>query len=145
MNTQTRMIVCTAFALAAVDIAVRGLALRQGAPATNINGVVAAREFRLVDSNGTVKATIAVDDNGNPGMVMTDKNGTRRLQLDTYQDVPSLMLFGPAGERRSYYGMNLDGSSLVQMLDENERITSQVDLSTSLEAPRQTMYFQRGN
>lgn len=129
MNTQTRMIVCTAFALAVVDIAVRGAALRQCGPATNVNGVVTAREFRLVDNNGTVKAMISVDHNGNPGMVMTDSSGSRRLQLDTYQDVPSLMLFGPNGERRSYYGMNPDGSSLVQMMDENERVTEQMTRS----------------
>jgi hypothetical protein len=131
MNTQTRIIVGTAFALAAVDIAVRGLALRQQAPVVTNNNIVTAREFRLVDNNGKIKATMSTDREGNPGILLFDQSGNRRLQIDSYQDVPSLMLFGPQGERRAYYGMNADGSSLVQMLDENQNVSAEMNMNYS--------------
>ena len=113
MNAQTRIIVATAAALAAIDIAVRVLL-----PAGGNGGVVSAREFRLVDGMGRAKAVLKVDSSGEPGLLMYDRNGTERLQLDTFQHVPSLILNDENENRRVYFGMDeRTGNGIFQNAD----------------------------
>ena len=113
MNAQTRIIVATAAALAAIDIAVRLLL------PTGVNGnVVSAREIRLVDGLGRTKTLLKVDESGEPGLLMYDRNGTERLQLDTFQHVPSLILNDENENRRVYFGMSEQtGDGLYQTSD----------------------------
>jgi hypothetical protein len=105
LNGQTRVIVATAAVLALVDIGVRVAALRSGVASVN-GGVVTAREFRLTDSYGNVRATMSVDDSGEPGLRMFDRNGALRLQLDTFQNNPSLILCDKEGQRKTFFGTN---------------------------------------
>ena len=113
MNVQTRIIVATAAALAAIDIAVRLLL-----PAGGNGGVVSAREIRLVDGMGRAKAVLKVDSSGEPGLLMYDRNGAQRLQLDTFQHVPSLILNDENENRRVYFGMDeRTGNGLFQNAD----------------------------
>lgn len=113
MNAQTRIIVATAAALAAIDIAVR-LLLPTGAS----GGVVSAREIRLVDALGRSRAVLKVDASGEPGLLMYDRNGSQRLQLDTFQHVPSLILNDENEDRRVYFGMDdRTGDGLYQIRD----------------------------
>ena len=113
MNAQTRIIVATAAVLAAIDIAVRLLL------PTGVNGtVVSAREFRLVDGMGRAKAVLKVDPSGEPGLLMFDRNGAERLQLDTFQHVPSLILNDESENRRVYFGMDdRTGGGIYQTSD----------------------------
>jgi len=126
MNSQTRIIVATAFALAAVDIAVRVAT----APRNHSSNVVTAREFRLTDDRGNVRMTIKTDANGEPGMRMYDQTGTPRLQIDTWQNTPSMILMDREGQRRVYYGMeNADGSGLLTMMGPDGRDLLRVDMT----------------
>jgi hypothetical protein len=112
LNSQTRIIVATAIALAGIDIAVRVAT----APKSCTTDVVTAREFRLTDDRGNVRMTIQTDANGEPGMRMYDQNGALRLQLDSWQNTPSLILLDRDENRRVYYGMNNeDGSGLMSV------------------------------
>ena len=122
MNAQTRIIVATAAVLAAIDIAVRLLL------PTGVNGtVVSAREFRLVDGMGRAKAVLKVDPSGEPGLLMFDRNGTERLQLDTFQHVPSLILNDESENRRVYFGMDeRTGNGIYQTSDGQGTWTSGV-------------------
>jgi hypothetical protein len=116
MTGQTRVIIATAMALAAVDIAVR---LHQPSPVV-LNGnsdVVSAREFRLVDSNGNTRITMTMDENDEPGIRLFDRNGQVRAQLDTWQSTPSLILNGPDGSRRVYFGMDEQGGGMLDMMN----------------------------
>ena len=93
MNTQTRIIVATAILLVAIDLAVRAFLPVRG-------GVVSAREIQLVDRLGRPRAVLTTDAKGEPGLLMYDAAGRRRLQLDTFQNVPSLILNDENEDRR---------------------------------------------
>ena len=116
MTGQTRIIVFTAMALAATDIAVR---LHQ-APACSSGKVVSAQEFRLVDRSGNARAIMSIDGNNEPGIQLLDKNGEVRAQLDTWDSTPSLILNGANGQRRVYFGMdNESGGGILDMYKPN--------------------------
>lgn len=115
MNSQTRIIVATAVALTFVDLGVRALFLNR-TPQTG--DVLTAREIRLVDDRGNLRAHLYTDENSEPGLIMYDRNDTERLQLDTWEHIPSLILNRPDGARSTYYGMNDDGSALFHMYDD---------------------------
>ena len=101
LNRDTRIIIACAVVLAGIDIYVRF-----AAPAAPQNpSVVSAQEFRLTDKCGNVRAVMTTDAEGEPGLIMFDKTGTPRLQLDSYQTTPSLILMDERGEKRAYYGM----------------------------------------
>ena len=55
MNDQTKIIVCTAVALVGVDLAVRALMMPRTVH-VQTSDVVTAREFKLVDENGNLRA-----------------------------------------------------------------------------------------
>jgi len=124
LNSQTRVIVATAAALAVVDIAVRLIPI--GNRNTTVlgrstDGVVTAQGFRLVDQWGNERATIGLDANGEPGVKLYDRFGTERAQLDTFENVPSLILMDKNGARRAYYGMDANtGASEMSTYDSNE-------------------------
>ena len=118
MNSQTKIIVATACALAVVDIAVRLFAptrtivVRPGGASVD---TLTVRTLHIVDNNGESRVTLNVDDSGEPGMVMRDRNGINRLQLDTWQNTPSLILNTRDGNRSVYFGMeNGSGQGLYQ-------------------------------
>ena len=100
LSRDTRIIIACAVVLAAIDIYVRF-----AAPAQRNGSVVTAQEFRLTDKCGNVRAVMTTDAEGEPGLVMFDKTGTPRLQLDSYDTTPSLILMDERGAKRAYYGM----------------------------------------
>ena len=102
LSKETRIIIACAVSLAAIDIYVRFATAPQFATAS----VVSAQEFRLTDKSGNVRAVMNTDANGEPGLIMFDKNGTPRLQLDSYETTPSLILMDEHGDHRAYYGMS---------------------------------------
>jgi hypothetical protein len=128
LNSQTRVIVATAAALAVVDIAVRLIPIGNRNTAVlgrTTDGVVTAQGFRLVDQWGNERATIGLDGNGEPGIKLFDRFGTERAQLDTFENVPSLILMDKNGARRAYYGMDENtGASQMSTYDTNEMPTS---------------------
>ena len=121
LNSQTRVIVGTAAALAVIDIAVRLIPFGHNTIITPTSGnVVRAQQFSLVDQWGNERATLGLDANGEPGIKLFDRNGTMRAQLDTFENTPSLILCDRDGQRRSYYGMdNETGNSILEMMDAN--------------------------
>ena len=117
LNPQTRILVATAFVLAVVDIAVRLFA-----PARTVvihdsgsAGVLTVRGLRVVDDNGNERASLRVDNDGEAGLILFDRDGTNRLQLDTWQYTPSLILNDREGNRSVYFGMDTEsGRGLYQ-------------------------------
>ena len=109
MTDQTKIIVATAVALVIVDIAVRlflptrTVVIPDGA---GTRATMTVRELRLVDDNGNIKAQLKVNSEGEPGLLMWDRSGTQRLQLDTFRQVPSLILLDENENRRVYFGMD---------------------------------------
>lgn len=109
MTDQTKIIVATAIALVIVDIAVRLLlptrtvVIRESA---RVSDVLTVRQLRLVDAEGNLKAQLKVNSEGEPGLLMWDSTGVERLQLDTFRQVPSLILLDENQNRRVYFGMD---------------------------------------
>ncbi len=101
-SKETRIIISCALLLAALDIYVRFAT----APKAVSSSVLTTQELRLTDRQGNVRAVMTTDRSGEPGLIMFDKNGTPRLQLDSFQTTPSLILMDQSGERRAYYGMS---------------------------------------
>ena len=93
--------------------------------------VVTAREFRLVDRDGNLKAHIYTDENGEPGMVLYDRNGTNRAQFDTFQSVPSVILNSPDGGRSTYFGMDENGRSILNMYGNHGEELASMDVTGS--------------
>jgi hypothetical protein len=153
MNDQTKIIVCTAVALVGVDLAVRAL-MTPRAVHVQTGDVVTAREFRLVDESGNLRAHMYTDGNSEPGLIMYDREGRRRAQLDSFETVPSLILYNPNGERSTYYGMDFQGRSILNMYgDHGDNQSPVVTMSASDEqaspgftfrGDRQTMSFHQG-
>jgi len=138
MNSQTRIIVFTAVALTAVDLAVRGFLAQRAAPVAftysalqTSSDVVTAREFRLVDKDGNLRAHVYTDENGEPGMVLYDRNGTNRAQFDTFQSVPSMILNSPDGGRSTYFGMDENGRSILNMYGNHGEELASMDVTGS--------------
>ncbi|MBC8143197.1 MAG: hypothetical protein H7Y38_17360 [Armatimonadetes bacterium] len=102
LSRETRIIIACAVSLAAIDIYVRFAT----APKSVTSSVITAQEFRLSDKNGNIRAVMNTDANGEPGLVMFDRSGTPRLQLDSYETTPSLILMDENGAQRAYYGMS---------------------------------------
>lgn len=117
LNFQTKVIVATAIALTAFDLTVRGFMAQRAPVAAQTGDVITAREIRLVDQSGNLRAQFYTDENTESGLVMYDRDGVRRAQLDTFQQVPSLMLFQPDGARSSYFGIKNEGGGVLQMYD----------------------------
>lgn len=141
MNSQTRIIVFTAIALTAVDLGVRGLIAQRTRVVhvtRNTSDVVTAREFRLVDDNGNLRAHMFTDEQGEPGLVLYDRSGTRRAQFDTFDSVPSVILCAPDGAWSSYYGMDQNGLSIFDMFGSNGETLASMDVTG-----RKTTFSQR--
>ena len=116
LNYQTRVIVACAIILGALDISVRFAT----APKPMSASVVTAQEFRLTDKAGNIRAVMKTDNAGEPGLVMYDRSGTPRLQLDSFQTTPSLILRDQNGEERAYYGMGTaDGAGELTFMKPN--------------------------
>ncbi|MDX1934377.1 MAG: hypothetical protein SFU56_17375 [Capsulimonadales bacterium] len=115
MNSQTKIIVFTAVALTAIDLSVRFLMIYGHRCPSGSDGVLTAREIRLVDDQGNLRAHLRTDENREPGLVLYDRNNVNRLQLDTWQNVPSLILHRPDGQRSTYYGMDTEGMAIFDM------------------------------
>ena len=135
MNSQTRIIVATAAALAVVDIAVRLIPMGHNNPVvgTSSNGVVTAQEFRLTDQWGNERATVGLDANGEPGIKLFDRFGTERMQIDTFDNTPSVIYMDKNGQRRSYYGMDNDsGNSSIELYGDNEETLTSLTTDGSM-------------
>ena len=117
MTTQTKIIVATAAALAVVDVAVRAflpartIIIHEGNSNAN---VLTVQQLRIVDNAGNVKMDMKVNSNGDPGLLMFDSTGTERLQLDSFQNIPSLILMDQDENRRVYFGMQGDSGDALQ-------------------------------
>jgi hypothetical protein len=98
--------------------AVLALAAAAMAPAFPDETVSAAR-FDLLDGDGGVRASLAMSDEGHPGLVLRDADGTSRafLGLDGTGTIPFLSLNDPSGAPRAQVAGAAGGPS-VSFYDE---------------------------
>jgi len=73
--------------------------------------VVTAQEFRLVDSEGKTRASLAAQADGSTGIALIDKDGKRRAVLRLRADgSPSLSLHDADGKNRATLDTQADNS-----------------------------------
>ena len=80
--------------------------------------VVRAKSFELVNDAGETRAMLAVDDDGQPGLGLFDRNGNYRLALFQSNDGGSgLVLLDQGGQQRLRLGISEGGSSYIDISD----------------------------
>ncbi len=144
MTEQTRIIVCTAVALVGVDLAVRALMMPR---VVNVQtgDVITAREIRLVDNNGNLRAHLYTNGNSEPGLVMYDRENRPRAQLDSFETIPSLILYNENGGRSTYYGMDFQGRSILNMYGDEDNGNPLASMSVSQEQGTPGFSFYNSN
>jgi hypothetical protein len=144
MNDQTKIIVGTAVVLVGIDLAVRAFLPPKVVYVGQTRDVVTAREFRLTDDNGRLRAHLFTDQQGEPGLVLYDRMERPRAQLDTWDTIPSLILYSPDGQRSSYFGMDDLGKSMIHMYDPHRPNFPTAAMSVSEELGIPGFLYQRG-
>ncbi len=81
-------------------------------------GVIQARGFELVDGNGTPRALLSVQADGQPGLSLLDRAGNTRATLFTSGDLdrPVLVFMDSAGNPRVGIGMRDDDTPEVMTM-----------------------------
>ena len=82
--------------------------------------VVRARRFELVDSEGKVRAALAVDEEGVPGLALSDGDGNVRAALILGREgIPRLNLLSKTGTVRASLGFGSDWKVQLVLTDAN--------------------------
>ena len=76
------------------------------------------RAFVVVDEAGNARATLGVDDNGNPALGMLDEAGTMRAILGLSDGKPLLGMSDEADNVRATLGLSDHGVPVLGMSDE---------------------------
>lgn len=61
--------------------------------------LVETKEILLIDDNGAVRASLGMDENGDPSLDFFDDSGDHRLELCFQESGTGLVIKGPRGER----------------------------------------------
>lgn len=81
-------------------------------------GIVTAQQFRLVDGEGIMRATLMVTPQGHPGLGLLDEDGDVRVMLRIGpQDDPGLVLYDGDLKVRAMLGIDPDGTAGLQLRD----------------------------
>ena len=98
---------------------------RQGAGSDNgtadaVADVVRAKSFQLVNDAGQTRAELALDADGDPALVMNDRNGKRRFGIYQQADGSQQLVIGDqSGDVRLLVGESDDGGPMLYMTDQD--------------------------
>ena len=80
--------------------------------------VVEAREFRVRDATGTIRATLGLDPEGEPNFILSDRNGRGRAGLSVIGDGEALLNFTDADDTvHLALGTTASGYPLLRVYD----------------------------
>jgi hypothetical protein len=81
--------------------------------------VIEAEEFRLVDSNGKLRARVSTTRADGPGcdplIQLYDKQGVPRLTLELRNDLPRVTFYVPSGQPAIAIGVHDDGGTVLSL------------------------------
>ncbi len=86
--------------------------------------VVEAREFRLVDDAGRLRASLSLDPEGRPGLTLWDDASKSRVELGCSSNGSHLSLVDDAGTYRASLNLASDGRPGLQTWDEAGKLRS---------------------
>jgi hypothetical protein len=102
-----------------------------GANGETVAKVLRAREFRLEDESGRLRASLTMRPDGTPGMALFDKEGKVRLSLDlAAEGAPGVHLHDPRGALRGALAVRPDGTPGIALFDDSGAIRASVDVGT---------------
>ncbi len=111
--------------LVAVVMTVVGVLLL-GASGDEVQKVLCAQEFRLVDQNGKTLAALEMRENG-PGLAILDQSGNDRAVLAVSSDgIPALGLMDKDGKPRVRLCLDPTGLAALELRDQNGKSNVQV-------------------
>jgi len=81
------------------------------------------QRLELVDAQGTVRACLALDESGLPGLMLSDAEGHVRASLSLDRDgIPRLMLRSKLGSSRAALGFGTDWRVALELSDEHSQV-----------------------
>lgn len=90
-------------------------------PADGNFAVVTARQFRLVDNNGTERATLCMLQDGSAELIFADKEGKKRLVAGTFAEQnPNIVFCHSDGSIRAIYTVQPGGEPAVLLAHKNQ-------------------------
>lgn len=92
---------------------------------------VEARQLRVVDDAGNLRAHVGLDDAGRPLLQMFDADGASRMKLTLTDDGPGITLADTTGKTRAWLGFTKDA---VRVGFADEQGTSRVFMGLMPEA-----------
>ncbi len=85
--------------------------------------VLRAERFELVDASGAVRAALALDEEGNPGLILLDSQGVQRASLSLMPDgSPRITLYGKTGLRRASLGFGTEWKVGLILADRHQQV-----------------------
>lgn len=83
--------------------------------------MIEAEEFRIVDSNGKLRALITASRTwgAEPFITLFDRKGLNRLTLELHEDAPRVTLFAPSGQPVVGIGVHEDGGTALGLNRDN--------------------------
>ncbi len=118
-------LLAVAAALLVGDLAVRVV---RAAPQGGAPRAVIAQEFRLIDAQGNMRASLAMRPDGGPGLVFADKQGKSRAAIGLSDDQSFLALYDTEGHARLRVTLLNDGSVGLTLQDKNQKQRSALRL-----------------
>jgi hypothetical protein len=117
--------VVIACALLLSDLAVRCV---QAQPQGGVPKVLTAQAFRLTDSQGTTRASLACRPDGSPGLTLLDKSGKSRAAFEMAEGAPSLVLYDAEGKLRARLTVQPDDNVGLALNDKGGTLRATVRL-----------------
>ncbi|MCE9544146.1 MAG: hypothetical protein K8T25_01270 [Planctomycetia bacterium] len=83
--------------------------------------VIEAEEYRLVDSNGKLRALITSSKtwDGEPSITLFDRQGCGRLTLELHNDAPRISCSTPSGQPLVAIGIHEEGGAVLGLNQDN--------------------------
>lgn len=82
---------------------------------SDIQDVVKARKFVLVDDYGTERATIDADAGDGCSIELSDWHGKMRARLAIASHAVALELYTDDGKERAHFGLLMDGHPFIEL------------------------------
>lgn len=101
--------------------------------------VIEAQEFRLIDLNGTLRASIRSVSTwaGEPSVTLYDDQGNGRLVLEIHDGRPRVTFYAPSGQPVAGLGTDEEGGTRLVLNRENGTLGFFVEVPADGDAVRQ--------
>lgn len=112
-------------------------------PAGSYNVTIAAEEFRLVDKNRNIKATLALSEDDQPRLLFFDNTEKLRLSIYIEDDQPGIEFLDKNEKTRAALGLSDNEQPALLLLDKEEKVHASLEMGED-EGPGLDFYDEHG-